>query len=261
MVPVISLLVILTLSILITRIGTVGLTLTGLSREVARFQARSAFMGVGFTTSESEKVVNHPVRRRILLILMLLGNAGIVTAISSLILTFINVGSSDGFAVRSILLGTGLLTLWVVGVSPAVDRHLSKLIGWALKRYTHLELQDYVDLLNLTGEYRVTQQQVKVESWMANKTLKDLKLRDEGIMVLGITRENGTYLGAPTGTTKIFPKDTLILYGRSSALENLDRRLKGTRGDREHDAARFQQKHVSEQERQDDPGEKAKPGA
>ena len=45
------------------RMGTLALQRTGLSREAATFQAQSAFMGVGFTTSESESLVNHPVRR------------------------------------------------------------------------------------------------------------------------------------------------------------------------------------------------------
>jgi len=40
----------LLLSLLITRIATIALSVTGLSRETARFQARSAFTGVGFTT-------------------------------------------------------------------------------------------------------------------------------------------------------------------------------------------------------------------
>lgn len=44
----------------ITRIATIALTHTGLSRQTARFQARSAFTVVGYTTSESEKLVNHP---------------------------------------------------------------------------------------------------------------------------------------------------------------------------------------------------------
>lgn len=78
-----------------SRIATIAITYTGLSREAARFQARSALTGSGFTTSESEKVVTHPVRRRIILLLMLLGNAGIVAAISSLILAFL--GQQSGF--------------------------------------------------------------------------------------------------------------------------------------------------------------------
>lgn len=43
----------LLLSLLITRIATNALSVTGLSRETARFQARSAFTGVGFTTGRT----------------------------------------------------------------------------------------------------------------------------------------------------------------------------------------------------------------
>jgi hypothetical protein len=63
-VGIIALLTVLVLSLLITRVATVALTMTGLSQEAARFQARSAFTGTGFTTKEAEDVVNHPVRRR-----------------------------------------------------------------------------------------------------------------------------------------------------------------------------------------------------
>jgi Trk-type K+ transport system membrane component len=88
MAGIIPVILILVFSILINRVASIALMHTGLSRESSRFQARSAFTGVGFTTSESEKVVNHPVRRRILLILMILGNAGIVTGVASLIIVF-----------------------------------------------------------------------------------------------------------------------------------------------------------------------------
>ena len=50
MVSILTLLLVMTLSILLTRVATVALTHTGLSRESAKFQARSAFTGVGFTT-------------------------------------------------------------------------------------------------------------------------------------------------------------------------------------------------------------------
>jgi|AntDryMetagUQ889_1029465.scaffolds.fasta_scaffold42627_1 hypothetical protein len=43
MVALVSLLVVIALSLLITRIAAVALTLTGLSPQIARFQARSAF--------------------------------------------------------------------------------------------------------------------------------------------------------------------------------------------------------------------------
>ena len=53
-----------TVSILLIRIATVALTHLVLSLESARFQAKSAFTGFGFTTDESEKVVDHSVRRK-----------------------------------------------------------------------------------------------------------------------------------------------------------------------------------------------------
>ncbi|HDG97569.1 MAG TPA: potassium transporter TrkA, partial [Desulfobacterales bacterium] len=52
----ISLLIVIVVSIVIVRIGAVALEMTGLSRDLATFQAQSAFSGVGFTTSESEHV-------------------------------------------------------------------------------------------------------------------------------------------------------------------------------------------------------------
>ncbi|MEL7208515.1 MAG: hypothetical protein AAGK32_09850 [Actinomycetota bacterium] len=53
MVGVITLFVLVMLSLLVTRVASLMLTVTGMSRESARFQARSAFSGVGFTTAES----------------------------------------------------------------------------------------------------------------------------------------------------------------------------------------------------------------
>ena len=53
MAGIISVILILVVSILITRVAAVALTHTGLSKESSKFQARSAFTGVGFTTNES----------------------------------------------------------------------------------------------------------------------------------------------------------------------------------------------------------------
>ena len=85
----VTLLAALGLSLIVTRLATTALTLTGLSAEAARFQARSAFTGTGFTTGEAEKVVNHPVRRRIIMLLMIVRSAGLITIVISLILSFV----------------------------------------------------------------------------------------------------------------------------------------------------------------------------
>jgi len=68
-------------SFLIVRAAAIALMMTGMDEKRARFQALSSFSGTGFTTKEAEFVMNHPVRRRIITWLMILGNAGIVTVI------------------------------------------------------------------------------------------------------------------------------------------------------------------------------------
>ena len=248
MISIISLLVVLTLSILVTRIATVALTHTGLSRESAKFQARSAFTGVGFTTNESEKVVNHPIRRRILLLLMLLGNAGVVTAVSSLILSFVNLNQSGALLWRVVLLVTGLVILWTFASSQWVDRHLSNLVSKALKRYTNLKIQDFAKLLHLAGDYQVTELQVNAGDWLAERTLAELGLRKEGIMVLGITRTGGRFFGAPDGETEIKAGDVLILYGRAEVIMDLDQRQHGFSGNMAHQKKIVDQKKIEKRE-------------
>lgn len=253
MFSIITLLVVLTLSILLTRIATVALTHTGLSRETAKFQARSAFTGVGFTTSESEKVVSHPIRRRILLLLMLLGNAGIVTAVSTLIVSFININRSDVLIWQVVLLITGLIALWSFASSKWVDRHLSNLISRWLKRHTTLAIQDFSKLLHLAGDYQVNEMHVRREDWLADKSISELGLRKEGIIVLGITRGDGTYLGAPDGDTYIHAGDVLILYGRAALMRQLDQRPSGGAGEKEHREKVIEQEVIkNEEKRRDD---------
>jgi hypothetical protein len=243
MFAIVSVIVVLIISMVMVRIATVALILTGLSHESAKFQARSAFTGVGFTTTESEKVVNHPVRRRVLLLLMLVGNAGVVTAVASLILTFVNVETPVNWIWRLALLMGTLALLWFVATSNWINRHLTPLISWLLKRWTQVDVRDYARVLHLSGDYGIIELEVEPQDWLSTKKLRNLDLPQEGVLVLGIQRQDGRYLGAPKGETVVNPGDTLILYGRSPVLDNLDRRTDDSSGRWEH------YRQVAEQQR------------
>jgi Trk-type K+ transport system membrane component len=91
-----SIFVILSLSIFVIRIASVALRFTGIPEAGARFQALSAFSGTGFTTSEAEIVVNYPVRRRIVSILMVLGNMGVVTVFATLAVSLVRTEGDVG---------------------------------------------------------------------------------------------------------------------------------------------------------------------
>jgi hypothetical protein len=237
MVAIFSLFTVAILSLLVTRIAAMALMFTGLSREVARFQARSAFSGVGFTTPESDLIMNHPVRRSIIMLLMLLGNIGIATVVATVMISLLSTASSGNW-LRNVLLFIGCLSLmWFLAVSHFVERNLNRIIAWGLKKWTRLEIQDYVAVLHLQNEFAVWEITVEPNDWLAGKSLIEAGLSREGVLILGIQRRGGFYIGAPQGVSRIHDGDVLVLYGPIERLEEIDRRQSGKAGDQAHQDA------------------------
>jgi hypothetical protein len=249
MTAVLTVLLVLMLSLIVTRAATIALAATGLSRESARFQSRSAFSGAGFTTSESESVVGHPVRRRIIMWLMLAGNAGIVAVMASLVLAAVEANDEFNVLLRVVAIVVGIGLLWLIFQSRWIDRRITAATMAGLRRWTTLDAHDYASLLHIGGEYGVTELQVQEGDWLARHTLGELALRKEGVIVLGVERTDGTYFGVPNADTEIHPLDVLVLYSRRETVAELDRRRKGGAGDAAHLAAVREQARVVAEER------------
>ena len=83
----------------------------------------------------------------------------------------------------------------VLAHSRWVDQRLSQLITWTLRRWTELEIRDYAELLHLSGDYAVAELLVNSGDWLTRRTLAELKLTDEGVLVLGVEKPGGEYLG------------------------------------------------------------------
>lgn len=145
--PIHSLLVIFALSLLIIRIGSIALEMTGLSSDVASFQATSAFSGAEYTTEEAEQTVETSARRKTVKALIRLGSIGLLGAISSLILSFSRTGGNNLLNLVYILGGAGVIVLFAQ--SRWFNRLATLLIEWALRRTTELEVKDYAQLLGL----------------------------------------------------------------------------------------------------------------
>lgn len=249
---VVLLVVVAIVSLLITRIATIALTVTGMARPAARFQARSALTGVGFTTTESESVVSHPARRRIIMALMLVGNLGLATAMAGVLAGFLTTDNPSQALVRAVVLVGGLAGVYALASSQWVDRRLSRVIGRALRRFTDLDVRDYAALLHVSGEFEVKEMMAREGGWLAGRTLGELRLRDEGVVVLGIARPDGEYVGVPGRDTEVRPDDTLILYGRARAFEELTRREPGAAGERARVEAVEHHRQLQDQERERD---------
>lgn len=226
-----TLVVVIFVAMLAIRAGTLALQRTGLSRDAAGFQAQSAFMGVGFTTAEAESVVGHPVRRAIIRALMWGGFTGIAATVVTAVLAFANEDA-----------GSELRILWFLGIIIVVivawrlqplSRLVDAVIGAALENFAQLRIVDFEELLQLDRGYAVATLAVEEGHWIADKSLRTLRLADEGVLVLAITRKTGARIGTPVAETSLRCGDRVLCYGRQESLERLVQRPGDALGERE----------------------------
>jgi len=220
----------------VVRIGAIAFQLTGVDWVIAKFQALSCFSGTGFTTRESELITHNPKRRRIASILMVLGNAGLVT----LIATFAN-------TIRDKTAGPKITIPYLHLIFPSSLLPLINLIlvfvcsylVYRLFNYTRFmeKLTTYIrshliknevirkmtaeELLLATGGYAVVTMSVDPLSPIVNKTLLGAELRRNDVSVLVIER-NKEVIPNPMFDTKILAGDKLICFGK---LENIRKEI------------------------------------
>ena len=148
------------------------------------------------------------------MLLMLLGNVGLVSVMSTLVLSLLGADESRFWA-RAGLMSAGLLLLSLVATSKWIDRRLSSLISWALSRWTDLDTRDYANLLHLADGYGVTEVMVQRGGVLDSTSVVDAGLQKMGLQVLGVQRADGSYEGAPSADSVLKPGDLVFLYGRN----------------------------------------------
>lgn len=230
MIAILSLLLVFALSLLIVRIGTIALVMTGVSEDAARFQALSAFSGTGFTTDESENVISRPARRRIITILIRAGSLGIITAISTLVLGFAGGNEAVPDVWKLGFLFVGVVGLVLLARSETMARIFTPIISRSLRRYTTLDLRDYAELLHLREDFRVVEIEAVPNGWLTKAPLSGLGLYREGVVLLGIVRKGGEFIGTPESSQCVHAGDKVILYGRASRIEELRTRSRADEG-------------------------------
>jgi len=192
---------------------------TGLERQVARFQARSAFTGAGFTTNESESVVEHPVRRRVVMWLMLIGNAGFVSATATLFLSLSGLGEGMETWISVSALAGGLILLCLLETNAWLDR----LMCSGMRHVAGLTHPSGVSLIQLSGGFEVAEMHVEKGGRLVGKTLEELGQAQNTAVVLGIHFRGGAYLGMPPPDTIVGAEDRLVLYGCEAQLNEFGR--------------------------------------
>lgn len=207
------------ISFLIVRAGGIALMMTGLDKKRAIFQALSAFTGTGFTTREAERVVNHPIRRKAISILMILGNAGIVTVIITATSSII---STEGYRIPMslLILFAGILIIYKIATSKGFIRSWDRLVEDKLVKRRLFEEEAVEDLLHLIEGYGLVRAIIADDSPLIGNSISYCRSCGEKIIVLGIERGN-KWIPIPGDYETMEKGDRVVVYGHHDELKNL----------------------------------------
>jgi hypothetical protein len=213
------LLITIFVSFIIVRIGGFALQLTGIEPDVARFQALSAFSGTGFTTREAERVVGHRTRRRIVTVLIILGNAGTVTVIATLVASFTQVSGYIWFFIRLAVIIGGIFGLYQLIIRSNVGQ---RFVDWLQRPFVNRILGEapaIEEVFHVEKDWAVSLVMMKRSSKSIGLPVADIAAEAD-IEILGIDRA-GTYLTKPDREEKIAEGDRLLVYGNRKSVKQI----------------------------------------
>jgi len=212
-------LLVIIISFLVIRAGTIALMMTGMDRKKASFQALSAFTRAGFTTREAEAVVNNPQRRRIITWLIILGNAGLVAVIVSATSSIV---SSEGYQVPitifAIIVGTYLIYKLVSRAG--FTRRWERFVERRFIKSHAFEEGVTEDLLHFIEGYGLVRAIITENSPFVGAILSDVRALDRDMVILGIERGKD-WIPHPTAKVTIEKDDKIIVYGHTNVLRGI----------------------------------------
>ena len=207
------------ISFIVVRIGGFALQLTGLEVDVARFQALSAFTGTGFTTTEAERVVQHRMRRRIVTILIILGSAGLVTIIATLVATFTQVTGYSWFFARLGIIVVSIFVLYRLVIGSKFGNRLLQwlrkpLINWIIRETPITE-----EIYQAGRGWGVSLITIKEESNRAGLSLEEL-VSGHDLLILTLEKVD-EFISTPDKREIINVGDRLLIYGKTESIDRL----------------------------------------
>jgi len=206
-------LLVMGITVLVVKAGSIALRLTGMDEQRANFQAISAVTGTGFTTRESELVVSDPARRKIVAFLMIFGNVVLVTVVGLLIGVFMG-GGEQRFAIPiyGVALALGAYLVYRVFMARRFSATFNRWIERQVESRWRLRERPVAEVLALAPGYGVAEIRVDAASPCVGKTFAEAGLRRAGLLVLAIHRGDDV-LPTPTGQDRIETGDRLVCYG------------------------------------------------
>jgi len=205
---------------LIIELLSIVFKITGMDINKARFQIISILTHTGFTTRESELIAQHPLRRKLASVLMLISY---VAQASLITLIYNGIVQDDRQLLNIAIFFVALIALILLVtrnkyVSSKFDIVIEKFIAKSIMKQTQRRSIDQV--LKISPGYAVYEILVDTDSYLANMSLRDAKLHENNIHVLKIDRGSNT-IDFPKADFVIQSGDGLIVYGNIKSIKEV----------------------------------------
>ncbi|MET1029436.1 TrkA C-terminal domain-containing protein [Domibacillus tundrae] len=202
--------------VLVIEISVIAFTLTGLEKEVARYQAISMLTGTGFTTDESQLIIDHPIRRRISMFLILFGAFSLAVIISAIT----NILSDDLRLNKLIMISAGLLIIFILGKTPMTKKLFQNRFEYEMKKNLDISELPIKEALFLDEDDVVTDVVIEKNSRLDGKKVKDVFKEGWDVNLLFIKRGEMN-IRKKLASETIQAGDKLYLYGNRQVIEDL----------------------------------------
>ncbi|WNS80115.1 TrkA C-terminal domain-containing protein [Domibacillus sp. DTU_2020_1001157_1_SI_ALB_TIR_016] len=206
----------LVIVVLVIEISVIAFHLTGLEKEVARYQAISMLTGTGFTTDESQLIIDHPVRRRISMFLILFGAFSLAVIISAIT----NILANDLRLKELMIISSVLLAIYILGKTPVTKKLLQHRFKHEMKKNLDISELPVKEALFLQEDDIVTDVVVEEGTKLDGKKVEDVFEHGHDANLLFIKRGEVNVRENLTEET-IQAGDKLYLYGNKKVIEKL----------------------------------------
>lgn len=213
------LLVTILVSFVAVRIGGFALQLTGLEADIAKFQALSAFSGTGFTTTEAERVVRNRARRRIITILIILGNAGLVAIIATLVASFTQVTGYGWVFANIAIIIVGIFVLYRVIIGSRLGHRIADRFRRPLLKFVLKESPTTETVYEVSKDWGIHLVTIKDTSTKIGRSVADLAAEGD-LNVLAIDTSD-RLVASPRPDDRLSGGDRLVVYGTARAVRRL----------------------------------------
>lgn len=199
---------------LVIEVSVTLFKLTGLENTVARFQVISMLTGTGFTTDESNSIIDHPVRRKISMFLILFGVFSLAVIISS-----ISTMLSDNLRIKELSIIMAILMLLIIIVKlPFIYNRLSNKMHSEMHNHYNLWEHPIKEVLFLEEDDVVMKLDINKDSELINQNAGEVISRGIDINILFI-KSGEAKIRKKLSKHELKLGDKLFLYGNKKEIE------------------------------------------